>query len=327
MGEGMEPSMPSSLPAVVLLSDPASPQGLQAGVLLADVLEESGYQLLRAAEGEAAEALLAPSRAVALLMELEPGDAAALALLRRLSALTAVLVISRQHDPAWIVRLRDAGAVDCLSKPLRLSLLLERLARWARAPQEGTPPRAGAGLVQPSAVAASMTVRERDGHCAWQSAQARAWTARYFPPPFARQARLPPDLLLWLHREALRRRAGAMAAAITIAPWGGAQGPRLSLSLHEAEPRLIGEGHWLVLMHEASDAARVARLARALHLEPAQAELLFACMGGADEAQLRAALGLSANGLAQRLAALCEALGVATPVQAVARGQAVLRQA
>ncbi|WP_158238756.1 response regulator [Roseateles chitinivorans] len=89
---------------------------------LAAVLEESGYELLRAADAIAAiDGLAARPSLVVMDMTLPdlPGDAP-LALLRRLAAGPApVLTLSRPQDPPRIAALLAAGAAECLIHPLR----------------------------------------------------------------------------------------------------------------------------------------------------------------------------------------------------------------
>lgn len=216
---------------------------------LAAVLEESGYALLRAGDPIAAVDGLAAAPALVLMdMALPdlPGDGP-VELLRRLAAGGCpVLALTRAHEPPGTDGLRAAGATECLVKPVRMSDLLARIERLLR-------PVAAADPAGPSPPPTTgMTVRERDGHCSWQTPQARALMAAYFAPPWSDHARLPPEVLAWLHREALRRRAGAPASTLTIAPSSRAPAPptatrrRLNFSLMPADATVVGEGHWLV---------------------------------------------------------------------------------
>src|SRR6202012_1898039 len=105
----------------------------------------------------------------------------------------------------------------------------------------------------------------------------------------ADQARLPPEMMLWLHREALhrealRRRAGAEPAGLPglPPPRGGepvsasavvARGAkRLSFTLHAVDPDALGEGQWLIVMREADDAALMDGLMHGFKLTAREAE-------------------------------------------------------
>lgn len=216
---------------------------------LAAVLEESGYELLRAADAIAAlDGLQAGPALIVMDMELPelPGDGP-LELLRRLAAGPApVLALSRLRDAGRLDALRAAGAAACLVKPVRMSDLLQRIERLLE-------PAPVADPVAPRPPLASMTVRERDGHCAWQTPGARALMAAYFPPPWADHARLPPEVMAWVHREALRRRAGAPPSSLTIrSPSGGPRRP-LSFTLMAADAAAIGEGCWLIVLSDAAE--------------------------------------------------------------------------
>jgi len=287
---------------------------------LAEVLEESGYQLIRAGDAAAAlDGLAAEPGLILMDMELPdlPGDAP-LELLRRLAASgIPVMTLSRRQDAQRTATLLGAGASDCLIKPVRLSELLARVER--RLHQAVALPAA-----EPQRPVASMTVRERDGHCSWQSPQARALMSQYFPAPWAEHARLPPEVLAWLHREALRRRAGAVPAGLTVAPRAGQARQRLSFNLMPADAEVIGEGHWLLVLHEAAEAALVARLSKALELPVADAELLYWTLGHPLPREQVHELGLSDTAYHARMRAVCERLGLLDAAQAVARARDVL---
>lgn len=211
---------------------------------LAAVLEESGYELLRAADALAAIDGLSAGPAL-LIMDMElpelPGDGP-LTLLRRLAASgVPVLTLSRPRSLQPVEALREAGASECLLKPVRMSDLLQRIEGLMSPAPTAVP-------IEPRRPTARMAVRERDGQCTWQTPQARALMAAHFPPPWAEHARLPPEVLAWLHREALRRRAGAPPSSLTIAPRAGETRQRLSFTLTAGDDADIGEGHWLLVL-------------------------------------------------------------------------------
>ncbi len=216
---------------------------------LAAVLEESGYELLRAADPLAAiDGINAGPALVIMDMDLPelPGDGP-LELLRRLAGSHApVLTLSRPRDAVRQGMLVAAGARECLFKPVRMSDLLARIERLTRPAQ---PVRAA----EPRQPTASIAVRERDGHCVWQTPQARALMAAYFPPPWSEHARLPPEVLAWLHREALRLRAGAQPSSLTVAPMSGSPRHRLSFTLVAADPEVVGDGHWMLMLLEGPE--------------------------------------------------------------------------
>ncbi|UXH79749.1 response regulator [Roseateles amylovorans] len=305
----------SSTPARLLVVQALSVQPL------ADALEESGYELMRAGDPIAAmDGLAALPQLVLMDMELPdlPGDAPLELLHRLASSGIPVLTLSRRQDVQRLSALVAAGATECLVKPVRMSELLARIERLIQ-------PRVARGPAEPTRPVASMTVRERDGHCSWQSPQARALMADYFPPPWSEHARLPPEVMAWLHREALRRRAGAAPSLLTVAPRSDAQRQRLSFSLMAADGAVIGEGHWLLVLHQADEADAIARLAHGLALPQPDAELLFLLQGKTDTSRVAAALGLGELAFQRRVEGLCHRLGSANLDQALAQARQVLR--
>lgn len=290
---------------------------------LAEVLEESGYELTRAGDAAAAQAALADvtARPRLILMDMELPDLAwpaSVSLLHELAASgIPVITLSRRQDAQRGAALRDAGATDCLLKPVRLSELLALIERRID-PASRTP------VAEPQRPVASMTVRERDGHCSWQSPQARLLMSQYFPAPWADHARLPPEVLAWLHREALRQRAGATPSGLTVAPRAGQLRQRLSFNLMPADPEVIGAGHWLLVLHEGDEAAQVSRLAKSLDLPLADAELLYWTLGQPLPRQQVHELGLSEDAYETRMRTLCGRLGVVDAAQAVARARHAL---
>ncbi len=112
---------------------------------------------------------------------------------------------------------------------------------------------------------ACLTVAEADGRCLWRTALARSLMAEYFVGGHFERGYLPPELLLWMHREALRRRVGAEASDLTVLaqtpsrfnptlatrpPATSAPRKRLSFRLHAADPDVLGEGQWLIVMSD-----------------------------------------------------------------------------
>ncbi|WP_310383769.1 hypothetical protein [Roseateles sp.] len=112
---------------------------------------------------------------------------------------------------------------------------------------------------------ACLTVAEADGRCLWRTALARSLMAEYFVGGHFERGYLPPELLLWMHREALRRRVGAQAVDLTVLAQKpsrlnptlaarrepvAARGTHLSFSLHAVDADVLGEGQWLIVMSQ-----------------------------------------------------------------------------
>lgn len=259
---GLAPGLPSSPLAsargerVLLLS--ALPQAWAAH---ADALEECGYGVqLLPPRLPLPEGLEAPD--LILLDAPEPKHLALLGRLREAGLVAPVLVLCLAGVEGMPAAAIAAGAADCLLAPVRPRELLLRLAaNLRRAPAK---PRSALDAFGH----ASIAVRETDGWCVWQTALARTLMAEFFSGGHFERGRLPPELLLWMHREVLRRRVGAEPGELTVLPQLRADvrpstaalvarsERRLSFSLHQVDPDALGEGQWLVVLHEKRDDER-----------------------------------------------------------------------
>ncbi|RQO57173.1 hypothetical protein DBR47_15130 [Paucibacter sp. KBW04] len=356
-----QPGLPVGAQLLLLVQGATSlAAGPQPRHLLQEVLEESGYnvQLLwlepRDAQGPsdpaewaraAASATSAPFASSAsapevLLIEVAAEqEAQAFALAQELKALpvfstTPLVLLGGAGGAAQTEAALAAGAVDYLARPLRPRDLLARLGQLiqgARAQGRGQP-------AQPQALAqaldafgqASLVVQESSGRCVWHTSLARDLMLQYFSAGHFERGRLPPELMLWLHREALRRRAGADSKTLTVLPQAHAGalpkapavlalGPkRLSFALHAMDADSVGEGCWLIVLRESDDAALLHGLIHAFGLAAREAELLYWAVKGKDPRELAAVLGSSAAEVQGGLQTMLIKLGVSTLGAAVA---------
>lgn len=303
--------------------------GPQARHLLQEVLEESGYNvhLLWLQPGAAADAgsalaelteliaLAQPSPEVLLIEVGGQVELQAFELARRLKALPAMsskplVLVGGAGGAEQMEAALAAGAVDYLPRPLRPRDVLARLARLiqgvrAQGLGEHTPPVQTAQALDAFGQA-SLVVQETSGRCVWHTSLAREMMLQYFSGGHFERGRLPPELMLWLHREALRRRAGADSKTLTVLPQAQtgatpkapgvlALGPkRLSFALHAMDADSVGEGCWLIVLRESDDAALLHGLIHAFGLSAREAELLYWAVKGKDARELAAVLGSSA---------------------------------
>lgn len=120
---------PGDRPAVVLADDE---EGLRE--MLRMVLEQEGYEVIEAANGEEAIAVFKARRAdvAAVLLDVQMpvlGGIEAYTRIRKMSPLTPVILGTGYVGDADLAAIRDAGADDMLLKPYEMRDLLERLAR------------------------------------------------------------------------------------------------------------------------------------------------------------------------------------------------------
>jgi len=329
------PQVASHAETVLIVDD--VPENL---ALLHDALDESGYTVLVAFSGEAALQIadqLPPD--VVVLDAMMPGiDGFEVA--RRLKANPAtaaapIIFMTGLSDAEHVEAAFAAGGVDYVTKPIRPREVLARIAahlRSARAQRQARNALDAFGH-------ASMAVHEQDGRCVWQTALARALMAEYFSGGHFERGRLPPEMMLWLHREALRRRAGAEPAGLTVLPQVSDPGAaaaavgavvargakRLSFTLHAVDPDALGEGQWLIVMREADDAALMDGLIHGFKLTAREAEVLYWVVKGKTNLDIGDILGSSPRTVQKHLEHVFEKLGVETRTAAAAMAMGKVR--
>ena len=301
--------------------------------LLHDALDEAGYTVLVATGGAAALQIAAQMLPdVVVLDAMMPGlDGFEVA--RRLkadpsTATAPVIFMTGLSDTEHVEAAYAAGGVDYVTKPVRPREVLARIAahlRGARAQRQARNALDAFGH-------ASLAVHEADGRCVWQTALARALMAEYFSGGHFERGRLPPEVLLWLHREVLRRRAGAEPAGLTVLPHGQGAPPlaargakRLSFTLHAVDPDALGEGQWLIVMREAVDAALMDGLIHGFKLTMREAEVLYWVVKGKTNADIGDILGSSPRTVQKHLEHVFEKLGVETRTAAAAMAMGRVR--
>lgn len=297
---------------VVLIVDDV-PENL---AVLHDALDESGYTVLVATSGEAALQQVAQWLPDVILLDAVMPGLDGFEVARRLkaeprSAGVPIVFMTGLTETEHVVAAFSAGGADYVTKPIRPREVLARIGahlQTARVQRQARNALDAFGH-------ATMAVREQDGRAVWQTALARTLMADYFSetglPP---GDRLPPEVMAWLHREALRRRAGAQPAGLTVAR--GAR--RLSFVLHAVDPDALGDGQWLIVMREANDAAIVDGLAHAFRLTAREAEALYWVVKGKTNRDIGDILGTSPRTVHKHLEHVFEKLGVETRTAAAA---------
>jgi len=313
----MLPALPESedaLPAgadVVLVVDDV-PDNIS---LLSDALDEAGYTVLVATSGEAALALLERARVDVVLLDAVMPGIDGFEVARRMKAGTRtaaipIVFMTGLTETEHVVAAFAAGGTDYVTKPIRPREVLARIAAHvhsARAQRQARHALDAFGH-------ATLVVRERDGRRLWQTALARRMLAEHFGGD---EVTTPPEVIAWVARESLRRRAGAEPSLLTIAR--GAR--RITFVLHampEDSLEDAGDGEWLVVMRETDDAAVVEAIGLALGLTAREAEVLYWVVKGKTNRDIGDILGTSPRTVTKHFEHVFEKLGVETRTAAAA---------
>ena len=314
--------------------------------LLHDALDEAGYTVLVATNGEAA--LQRAGQAlpdIVLLDAMMPGmDGFEVA--RRLKALQATAHIpiifmtgltETEHLEAALV----AGGVDYVTKPIKPREVMARMVRHLQGARDARRQAQQAGQARNALDAfgyASITVRlsaaldglqlaqsDVQGKVVWQTPLARELLMRYCGTA-APQA--PGILLGWLIDAARQLCSGQRTAAA----WDReppklelADGPRL-LTLRPHRPTEDSDGcDWLIVMRETSEEAVLLAMADAFKLTAREAQVLYWVVKGKVNRDIGDILGASPATVKKHLERIYVKLGVET--RTAAAGLAMTRVA
>ncbi len=285
---------------VVLIVDDI-PENLS---LLHDALDESGYTVLVATNGESALQRARQSRPDVILLDaLMPGmDGFEVA--RRLKA-----DFSTQHIPIvfmtglteteHVVAAFAAGGADYVTKPIRPQEVLARIAAHMQNARQMKQARSALDAFGQ----ATVVVRASDAQLLWQTPLARRLLAEYLS---MHDDLTPPRLIAWLSEAKLaiqENREPPLLASL--------HNRRLLASLHD--PSKLGhEGEWLLVLHEENHQTAIENLIAAFRLTQREAEVLFWVTKGKTSKDIGEILESSPRTVNKHLEHVFEKLGVET---------------
>jgi DNA-binding NarL/FixJ family response regulator len=285
--------------------------------LLHDALDESGYTVLVATHGESALQRARQAQPDIVLLDAVMPEMDGFEVARRMKAEGAtqhipIVFMTGLTETEHVVRAFEAGGIDYVNKPIRTAEVLARIAVHMRQARHGAQARNALDAFGHAA----LTVRVHDGKLVWQTPLARQLLQAYLGEPAPNA--LPPALAQWAAQQAQARRVGQSPHDFHLA-----QGPRrLTLTLHED----TGDGEWLVVMREASDAATVQAIASAFRLTTRESEVLYWVVKGKTNRDIGDILGMSPRTVNKHLEHVFEKLGVETRTAAASLALARVRQ-
>jgi DNA-binding response OmpR family regulator/DNA-binding CsgD family transcriptional regulator len=270
--------------------------------LLHDALDETGYTVLVATNGESAlqrARLSLPD--VILLDALMPGiDGFEVA--RRLKADFAtqhipIVFMTGLTETEHVVAAFAAGGADYVTKPIRPPEVLARIAAHMMNARQMKQARSALDAFGQATVA----VRAADGKLVWQTPLARKLLKDYFANP---EEIAPDELLSWISDANQARRNGREPRPLLTA-----QGNRrLLASFHDQ----TGDEEWLVVLREENDASAIESLIAAFRLTQREAEVLYWVVQGKTSNDIGEILGNSPRTVNKHLEHVFEKLGVET---------------
>ncbi|MFZ4286738.1 response regulator [Variovorax sp. HJSM1_2] len=303
--------------------------------VLHDALDESGYTVLVATNGETALQRAAQALPdIVLLDAMMPGmDGFEVA--RRLKAQPStaaipIIFMTGLTETEHLVAALEAGGVDYVTKPIKPKEVLARMNVHLQGARRARQEVRQAGQARNALDAfgyASITVRASDGKLMWQTPLARDLLRRYFGPPAPHlQNFAPPQVTEWLQHTLplLATQASPQTEPPRLAVEQGAQ--RLSFRLHQQTGDSEGGGDWLIVMREVSDAAVVEAMSLSFKLTAREAEVLYWVVKGKTNRDIGDILGSSPATVKKHLERVYVKLGVETRTAAAGMAIGRIRQ-
>ncbi|WP_068172004.1 response regulator transcription factor [Hydrogenophaga taeniospiralis] len=295
---------------------------------LHDALDEAGYTVLVALDGESAIRRATQALPDVILLDAVMPGLDGFEVARRLkadpaTALIPIIFMTGLTETEHLVAALDAGGVDYVTKPIKPREVMARMGvhlRTARHARQGALERSQARYALDAFGYATITVRESDGRLMWQTPLARELLQRYCGTT---APDTPPAVLQWLRRHLQDARAQREPPRLTLD-----HGPRrLTFRLHQRVGDQDGSeaieasgegGDWLIVMQETSDASVLEAIGQAFGLTAREAEVLYWVAKGKINRDIGDILGASPATVKKHLERIYAKLGVETRTAAAA---------
>ena len=282
---------------VVLIVDDV-PENLS---LLHDALDEAGYTVLVATNGESALQRARQSLADVILLDAVMPGMDGFEVARRLKAdfvtqHIPIVFMTGLTETEHVVAAFAAGGADYVTKPIKPQEVLARIAAHMQSARQIKQARTALDAIGQATLAVRV-----DGHLIWQTPLARALLNTYFNID---HEQAPAQLMAWI-ADAQR----AVQEGRTPPVLMSSETRRLFATLHSSQER---EGEWLLHLHEENHAAIMDALMSAFSLTTREAEVLYWVSKGKINKDIGEILGTSPRTINKHLEHVFEKLGVET---------------
>ncbi|MET0266931.1 MAG: response regulator transcription factor [Duganella sp.] len=270
--------------------------------VLHDALDESGYTVLVANNGEAALLRAAEAQPDIILLDAVMPGMDGFEACRRLKASLAtrhipVVFMTGLTEPEHLVAAFEAGGNDYVTKPLRTSEVLARLAAHRQTARLVDQARSALDAFGNAVIAMS----PGDGKIVWQTPLARTLMEGY-----AVQEELPQ----WLAATEAAHALGQLHPPLTLA--------RASRRLIFSAVEYSDNAQWMIVLREESDSAQIEKLMAAFKLTQRESEVLNWLVKGKTNRDIGDILGTSPRTINKHLEHVYIKLGVETRSAATA---------
>lgn len=283
---------------IVLIVDDV-PENL---AFLHDALDEAGYTVLVATDGQSALPRARLSRPDVILLDaLMPGmNGFEVAKCLKGDFATQhipIIFMTGLTETEHVVTAFASGGADYVTKPIRPPEVLARIAAHMQNARQMKQARSALDAFGQATVA----LRETDGHLTWQTPLARKLVREFFEPE-AGEA----ELIAWFGKA---RKALLEGRELPVLAAKGTR--RLLASLHDLTPA-GHEGEWLLILREENPSSVIESLVGTFNLTLREAEVLYWVICGKTNRDIGEILGSSHRTVNKHLEHVFEKLGVET---------------
>lgn len=316
----------SHSPVVLIVDD--VPDNLS---VLHDALDESGYTVLVATNGDGALQRAAQALPDVVLLDAVMPGMDGFEVARRLKAHPAtaqipIIFMTGLTETEHVVAAFAAGGVDYVTKPIRAQEVLARIGVHISSARARLHERAQATQAHNALDAfghATMAIQLDDTtgalRAVWQTPLARRLMHDYFG---AAPAQIPEQVLEWLRAESSLAANGREPRPLPISRPADGGTRQLVFALQQR----TGDDDLLIVMREVSDAAVVDAMVQAFRLTLREAEVLYWVAKGKTNRDIGDILGSSPATVKKHLERVYVKLGVETRTAAAAVAATRLRQ-
>jgi DNA-binding response OmpR family regulator/DNA-binding CsgD family transcriptional regulator len=297
--------------------------------LLHDAMEQAGYTVLIALDGQSALQRANQALPDVILLDARMPGMDGFEVARRLKADAEtshipLIFMTGLTETEHIEAALAAGGVDYVTKPVKPREVIARMRvhlNAARAQRQARNALDAFGY-------ASITVRVSDGKLMWQTPLARELLMRYFGTS---APAMPEKVLQWIRQSV--QRLGDAANTTNAAANGTTNGTtnfepprlmidnadrRLSFRLHQQTGDSDTGGDWLIVMRESNDTTILESMSQQFGLTAREAEVLYWVVKGKINRDIGDILGTSPATVKKHLERIHAKMGVETRTAAAA---------
>jgi CheY-like chemotaxis protein/DNA-binding CsgD family transcriptional regulator len=288
--------------------------------MLHDALDESGYTVLVALDGETALQRAAQALPDIVLLDAMMPVMDGFEVAKRLKSTPEtshipIIFMTGLTETEHLVAALEAGGVDYVTKPIKPKEVLARMSVHLQGARERRQARSALDAFG----YASITVRVADGRLMWQTPLARDLLLRYYGTD---APTTPIPVLRWLRRHVEKREPMNEPPRLSIE----LASRRLTFRLHQQIGDSEGGGDWLIIMQEVCEESVIDTIALSFRLTPKEAEVLYWVVKGKINRDIADILGSSPMTVKKHMERIFAKLGVETRTAAAAMVMIRVRQ-